>query len=138
MSSVTPQQGVQRLVLAAINNRWPSFNEFQPTVHKQISASLRNHLDVVKRKSLSILDFFGDDKSVHTAQRLYLPVDVQHLGLQKTGAIARYNPPAHNTAPSFARDLRLVHIKSPRVQLRWGPLFVLPTPASRHRFPLLW
>src|SRR5262249_36994277 len=46
---------------------------------------------------------------VHAPQRLYLSIDVQHLRLQKTGTITRYNPPAHNTAPSLASDARLVH-----------------------------
>src|SRR5437016_1047273 len=138
IGSVAPQQRVQRLILAAINNRRPPFDEFQPTVHKQVSAPLRNHFDVVKRKSLSILDFFGDDKSVHAAQRPYLPIDVQHLRLQKTRTITRYNPPAHNTAPSFARDAHLVHLKSLRKHSLRGPLFALPTPASMHQFLLLW
>src|SRR5262249_538084 len=84
------------------------------------------------RKSLSILNLFGHHKSAHAAQRLYLTVDVQHLRLQKTRTITRYNPSAHNTAPSFARDARLVHMKSPQKLSVRSPLFLLPRPASRH------
>src|SRR5262245_62370109 len=65
ISSVAPQQRIQGLILTAINNRRPPLDEFQPTVNKQVGAPLRNHFDVVKRESLSILDFFGDDKSMH-------------------------------------------------------------------------
>src|SRR5262249_42007825 len=36
------------------------------------------------------------------------------------------------------RDAPLVHFKSPRRHSRQDPLFVLQTPASKHRFLLLW
>ncbi len=104
------QQRIKRLILAPINNGRASLYEFQPAVYQQICAPLRYNFHSGKGKSFRILDLFCDNESVDAAQGLHLPVNMQHLWLQKAGAIARYNPPTHKTAASLARDFGLVHL----------------------------
>src|SRR5262249_22074842 len=105
-------------------------------MHKQVGAPLRNHFNIVERKSLCVLHLFGDNKCINTSERLDLPVNVQHLRLQKAGTITCYDPPAHNTAASFARDAGLVHLKLPRK--RFSPSSASPTLASGQEFLLPW
>lgn len=103
------QQRIKGLILASIDDGWPSLHEFQPAVHEQVCAPLWNNFYIGEWKSLCILHLFCDNKGIDAAQRFYLPVNVQHLWLQKARAIARYDPPAHKTAASLARDSGLVH-----------------------------
>jgi hypothetical protein len=91
VGTVPRQQRIERLILTPINDRRAPFHEFQPTVDEQIRASLWNNLYIGERKSLGVLNLLGHDKSVDPAKRLYLPVNMQHLRLEKAGAIARYN-----------------------------------------------
>src|SRR5689334_9934453 len=93
------QQRVKRLIFPPVNNWRSTCHEFQPPMHEKACAALRNNLDVIKRKPLRILDLLGNNKGIYSAQRLYLPVDVQHLRLKKAGAIARYNPFPHTQRP---------------------------------------
>jgi len=53
-----------------------------------------------KRKSFRVLDFFRDNEGIDAAQSFHLPVNMQHLRLQKAGAIARYDPPTHKSRQS--------------------------------------
>src|SRR5919198_496370 len=73
------QQRIKRLILAPIDNRRASLDEFQPAVHEQICAPLWYNFYIGKRKSLCILDLLGDNKGIDAAQCLYLPVNMQHL-----------------------------------------------------------
>src|SRR6266536_252798 len=93
------QQRIKRLILASIDNGRSSLHEFQPAVHEQVCAPLWNNFYIGKRKSLCILDLLRDDKGIDAAQRFHLPVNMQHLRLQKAGAIARYDPPTHKPRP---------------------------------------
>ena len=66
---------------------------------KQVCAPLWNYLNICEWKALCILDLLRDDEGIDAAQRFYLPVNVQHLRLEKAGAVARYNPSAHKQRP---------------------------------------
>src|SRR5215469_17821984 len=98
------EQRIKRLLLAPIDDGRAPLHEFQPTVHKQVCAPLWNNFDVGKRKSFWVLDLLCDNERVDGPQGFELPVNVQHLRLQKAGAVACYNSPAHKTAASLARD----------------------------------
>ena len=93
------QQRIKRLILASIDNGRAPLHEFQPAVYQQICAPLRYNFYSGKRKSFRILDLFCDNEGIDAPQRFHLPVNMQHLRLQKAGAIARYDPPAHRTRP---------------------------------------
>ena len=110
IGAVTLQQRIECLVLAPVNDGRPSLHEFEPAVHQQICAPLWNDFDGIKRKTLGILHLFGDYEGINTSQCLYLPVNVQHLRLEKARAVTGYDSFAHNTAVSFTRDSRLVHL----------------------------
>src|SRR5204863_7537701 len=75
------------------------FDKFQPAMYQQVCAPLGNNFNIRKWKPLGILDLFGDNEGIDAAQRFYLPVNVQHLRLEKAGAVARYNPSAHKQRP---------------------------------------
>src|SRR6266480_7678687 len=134
--TVPLQQRVKRLILASINDWGPALHEFEPTVHQQVCPPLGNDFDIIKREPFRILNLLRDDEGVDTAQRFYLPVNVQHLQLQKAGAITGYHMSAHTTAASFVMDCVLVHLKLPPKRRLCRSSLSLLTFLLRHRFPL--
>src|SRR6266436_8333681 len=60
---------------------------------------------MLKRKPLRILDLLCDNERIDAAQCFYLPVNVQHLRLEKAGAITRDNPFAHTISAQFRYGL---------------------------------
>ena len=103
--NATPrQERSQHLVLPSIDHRRSPFNELEPSVAQKIHPLLRNDFDIGKRKPLGVLQLLGHNKGVNPMQRFYLPVNVQHLRLEKARAIARYDSFTHTRAPSVAGD----------------------------------
>ena len=64
---------------------------FEVKALDEILPSARDELDVLERKAVGVLALAGEDNGIVTAEADDLPVDVQHLGLQKRGAVAGYD-----------------------------------------------
>ena len=92
-------------------------------MHEQVCSPLWYNFHSGKRKSFRILDFFCDNEGIDAAQRFHLPVNMQHLRLQKAGAIARYDPPAHKPRPVSLEILGLSTVN-------WGGDILI----ARHSF----
>src|SRR6266853_597993 len=103
------QKRSQHLVLSSIYHRRSPFNELEPSVAQKIHPLLGNNFDIGKRKPIGVLQLLCHDKGVNPTQRFYLPINVQHLWLEKARAIARYDSFTHTRAPSVAGDGSLVH-----------------------------
>src|SRR5882724_737365 len=92
------QKRSQHLVLPSIDHRRSPFNELEPSVAQKIHPLLWNDFDVGKWKPLRVLQLFGHNKGINPTQCFYLPVNVQHLRLEKARAIARYDSFTHTRA----------------------------------------
>ena len=104
ISAAPRQERSQHPVFSSIDHRRTPFNELEPSVAQKIHPLLRNDFDIGKRKSVCVLQLLGHDKGVNPMQRFYLPVNVQHLRLQKARAIARYDSFTHTRAPIVDGD----------------------------------
>ena len=62
---------------------------------QRVDMRLRNQLDVAKWEAIGILQRLRHDERAIALERGNLPVDVQHLPLQKRGAVTGYDALGH-------------------------------------------
>ena len=89
------------LILPAIDDGRFALHKFQPAMMEQIQLPFGNQLNVRKGEPLWILHLFGHDECAHAPQRSDLPVNVQHLRLEKVRAVTRNHPFSHDSASVF-------------------------------------
>ena len=102
------ENGNEHLIFAAINERRAAFDELHPPVAEQIAVWPRNSFDVVKAKASGVLDLLCHDEGLGASKRCYLPVDVQHLRLQKGCAITGNDTFSHGRRLSVGELAPLV------------------------------
>src|SRR5205814_6756373 len=96
------QERSQELIFSPVNNGRTPLHEFKPSVTQKIHALLWNNFDIRKRETFCVLQLLGHDKGLDPPQPFYLPIDVQHLRLEKARAITCYNSLGHKEVLSLS------------------------------------
>ena len=75
-------------ILAAVDDRRLAPDVFEPKTPNEIARWLARQFDIVERELFFALTLLGNDKRAVALKACHLPVDVQHLRFQESGAIA--------------------------------------------------
>jgi hypothetical protein len=101
------QEPGEHLIFAAVKDRRLLFDELKPAMAQRVGVRLRDQLDIVEREQLAVLERLGHHESVVLVEGADLPVDMQHLRLQKGRAVTGYNSFGHGEARLSVRLRKL-------------------------------
>ena len=124
ISAPTSKERRQLLHLAPVMERRNAPDELQIKASQKGLLRLGKQFDIPERIKLGALPFLGHHKRLIPLQRADLPVNVQHLRLEKRGAVAGNNRLLHDgkntTAPLFHRPRRKAFPSAPRTDAAPG------------------
>src|SRR5215471_14510749 len=105
MDRDVPEKNVQELRVLSLQNfgdgahfalrnlPWLVANLSKPEATQKMERGFLDEMDLIERKRFGVLAFLGDDDRLNLSEPGDLPVDVQHLRLEKCRAIECGNRP---------------------------------------------
>jgi hypothetical protein len=92
---VTVQDGLELIILSTIENGFHALDVFPLKAQKKIDSRSRQNFDVREGEHIGVLPRLGHNESLELAQSRDLPVDVLHLPLEESIAVAGDNGLMH-------------------------------------------